>query len=496
MNELLTELNTKPEDTKPEDTKPEDTKLKDTKPEDTKPEDAKPEDAKPEDAKPEDAKLKDEQLEAFNKYINKENIFISGPGGTGKTYLIQCIVKHAKSQYRIIKVCALTGCAAVLLECGATTLHTFAGIGLATGSINEIVNRVVKSWPKRSNWLRTELLIIDEVSMLSMKLLIILDKIGRIIKKKNVPFGGMQLIFSGDFYQLPPIGNSNDPDSCKFCFECPLWSELFPKPILLKTIYRQTDMNYIKILNNIRVGRISRASYEYLQKCIDREYTEDIYATLILPRRIDVDKINNKELDKLEGEPNIYKSKNVAIDEQKLTLKEKKMFENISQGEKTRESTYLKTNIMAKETLVLKVGTLVMCVANLDLEGPNPIVNGSQGIVIDFIRDLPRVKFNNGDIRLIDRHIWRSERILGIAISQIPLIYGWAITIHKAQGLSLDKGILDLGRGIFECGQTYVALSRIRSLDGLYLKAFDINKITVNRKVLNYYASLKSSVLD
>ena len=115
---------------------------------------------------------------------------------------------------------------------------------------------------------------------------------------------------------------------------------------------------------------------------------------------------------------------------------------------------------------------------------------------IDFFRDLPRVKFNNGDIRLIDRHIWRSERILGIAISQIPLIYGWAITIHKAQGLSLDKGILDLGRGIFECGQTYVALSRIRSLDGLYLKAFDINKITVNRKVLNYYASLKSSVLD
>lgn len=434
--------------------------------------------------------LKDEQLFSFKKYLNRENIFVTGPGGTGKTYLIKNIVKHAKKNFRNFKVCALTGCAAILLECGATTLHTFAGIGLANGEVNEIVERVTKSWPKRNKWKYIELLIIDEVSMLSMKILLVLDKIAKIIKKNQAPFGGIQLVFTGDFYQLPPVGNDNDDDSHKFCFEAPLWKEMFPSPIILKTIYRQKDNEYIKILNNIRIGKITNKSYKLLQECVNKKYTDDIIPALILPRRFDVDIINNRELEKLKGESIIFKFREVSIDEQKITSKDKRIYEQTSVSDRMREIEYLKENIMAKKVLELKVGALVMCIANIDMESKNQIVNGSQGIITEFSGGVPKVKFNNGEIRLIDRHVWGSDRIIGVAVSQIPLIHGWAITIHKAQGLSLDKAIIDLGSGIFECGQTYVALSRIKSLHGLYLKALDINKITTNRKVMQYYGDL------
>lgn len=434
--------------------------------------------------------LEGKQKEAFKKYLDRENIFITGPGGTGKTHLIRHIVNHAKNNFRKFKVCALTGCAAILLECGATTLHAFAGIGLANGNVNDIVEKVVKNWPKRSKWSKLDLLIIDEVSMLSMKLLIILDKIAKIINKNTRPFGGIQLVFSGDFYQLPPVGDENDPDSCKFCFESPLWKELFPEPIILNTIYRQKDPDYIKILNNIRVGKITNKSYKLLQECVDKKYADDICPALILPRRFDVDKINNIELEKLDGKGQIFKFIDVTINEQNITNKEKNIYFNTSASDIIRELEYLKENIMAKENLELKIGALVMCIANIDIESPNPIVNGSQGIIVDFVGNNPQVKFNNGELRSINRHVWSSERIPGVAVSQIPLIHGWAITIHKAQGLSLDKAIIDLGSGIFECGQTYVALSRIRSLNGLYLKAFDINKITTNKKVLQYYGDL------
>ena len=227
-----------------------------------------------------------------------------------------------------------------------------------------------------------------------------------------------------------------------------------------------------------------------LQECINKKYTDEINPTLILPRRYDVDRINNSELAKLDGESKIFKYMDVPINEQKLTSKDKRSYEHASIVDKQRELEYLKDNIMAKKELELKLGALVMCIANIDMEGPNPIVNGSQGIIVEFSGKIPKVKFNNGEIRLIDRHVWSSERIPGVAISQIPLIHGWAITIHKAQGMSLDKAIIDLGSGIFECGQTYVALSRIRSLEGLYLKSFDISKITTNIKVMKYYGDL------
>ena len=211
---------------------------------------------------------------------------------------------------------------------------------------------------------------------------------------------------------------------------------------------------------------------------------------MILPRRYDVDLINSREFTKLDGESVTYNMSNVPLGELPLSTKERARITLISKTEMLRELQYLMDNTMAKKSIDLKIGTLVMCVANLELEGLTPIVNGSQGIVVGFMGGLPKVKFNNDIVKIINKHIWSSENIPGVAISQIPLIYGWAITIHKAQGLTLDKAIIDLGNGIFECGQTYVALSRIKSLEGLYLTAFDYSKIKINIKVMQYYGDI------
>ena len=167
---------------------------------------------------------------------------------------------------------------------------------------------------------------------------------------------------------------------------------------------------------------------------------------------------------------------------------EKRNLEIITEREKVSEAEFLLENIIAEKEIILKKGALVMCIANLDLEGEFPIVNGSQGLIIDFVNHYPLVKFNNGCIKLITPHVWRSERLSCIAISQLPLIHAWAITIHKAQGLSIEKGIINIGDNVFECGQTYVALSRIRSLEGLSLTGFDFTKIKINKKVYNFYS--------
>ena len=245
--------------------------------------------------------LSTQQREVFNKYKKGNNIFITGPGGTGKTYLIKKIVEDAKSQNREYKVCALTGCAAILLECNAVTLHAFAGIGLANGSINQVVDRVLKNSKKKVNWKKIVLLRVDEVSMLSLKLFIILDLIAKRVKqKRDIPFGGIQIIFSGDFYQLPPVGDEGDIDSTKFCFESPLWDSVFSQEnqIVLEKVFRQSDNAFAKILNRLRVGKVTQNGLNSLEKCVGKPIKDGFTPTIIFPRRKDVDQINNREFNK------------------------------------------------------------------------------------------------------------------------------------------------------------------------------------------------------
>jgi ATP-dependent DNA helicase PIF1 len=340
--------------------------------------------------------------------------------------------------------------------------------------------------------------VVDEVSMMSLSLFETLNNIGKAIRKNNRPFGGIQLVFSGDFYQLPPVGNREEPDTMRFCFESSEWNSVFPSEcqIQLVRIFRQTDEVYSKILNQIRKGKISRKSYEILLQYVGRERSSDLIMepTKLYPTKNKVDNINTQNMSLLDGEERKY-----VIDyltDGKMTTIEKMLRSSFSEVMIKTELDYLAGNLLCDKEVKLKIGAQVMCVINIQDDDRNvTICNGSQGIVTGFceLTGAPRVLFNNGMERVMVKHVWLSDKIPGIGVSQVPLILAWALTIHKSQGSTLDIAEVDIGSGIFECGQTYVALSRVRSLDGLYLKDMDVQRIKVNRKVQEYYQNLEET---
>lgn len=436
-----------------------------------------------------------EQLHAFNKYVAGENVFITGPGGSGKSYFIQQIYKHACDNHKRIQITAMTGCAAILLESCAKTLHSWANIGLASGHPEEISNKIRKSILKRANWTNTEILVVDEVSMMSQKVFELLDIIGKKTRRNNKPYGGIQIIFSGDFYQLPPVGNNDDETTTNFCFESPLWDEIFPvqNQIEFHSIFRQDDEVFKKILNEIRHGKLFKSSLKTLQECIDKVPPENnvIKPTILYPTKKMVDYLNQQEMEKLSGMDYSFSS---SIIQETTTDKDNTSLNRIlSPQELAYEINALNNNCLCEKTLCLKVGAQVMCVANLDMASRFPIVNGSQGVITSITeKGFPVVKFLNGVEMTMTHHVWRSEKFPSIGLKQIPLILAWAITIHKSQGITLAQAQIDAGSRIFECGQTYVALSRVKNLDGLYLTAFEPQQIRVKKKVREYYNNIRS----
>jgi ATP-dependent DNA helicase PIF1 len=451
-----------------------------------------------------------EQQLCFEKYLNGENLFITGPGGSGKSFLIKNIVKHAETNNKNIKVCALTGCAAILLECRATTLHMFSGIGFANKKNEEIIEELFTTKRyKLKNWRKLEILIIDEVSMMSLKILLLLDTIAKKFYRNNSPFGGIQVIFTGDFYQLSPVSNIFlEKEDSMFCFEHELWNQLFPKEnqIVLKTIFRQKDETLLKILKYIRKGQITPSCRSALESRIFNSQELDIIKkdkilTILSPIKRDVEHINLKEYLKLDKslEEKVYALDYIDLyikyeeneDENEDTNEKKNLFALLlkSNEQLKRDYDFLASNILAERCLKLKIGTHVMCIANINLGGELQIANGSQGVVVSFNqKNLPYIKFNNiEEPILIDYYIWKSEFNKRVGLMQLPLIYSWAITIHKSQGLTLENAIIDIGSNIFADGQTYVALSRVKSLNGLYLTSFDCYKIKCNPLVKKFY---------
>ena len=453
--------------------------------------------------------LSNEQKLGFEKYRNGENVFLTGPGGSGKSALIKMIYDDATKRNKNIQVCALTGCAAVLLGCKAKTIHSWAHIGIATDDIKTRVEKVINIPFAFSAWKKIQILVIDEVSMMSQKIFELLDAIGKRIRHNNLPFGGIQLIFSGDFYQLPPIPNNNSLNmindvisidlSANFCFESPLWFETFSAEnhIQFKTIFRQNDTQFKDILNQIRIGKIKKKSVDILntrltdtnQSPLDCKLSLDcaFKPTKILPLRYKVDFINATEMQELTKTINddtaIKEYKVVLHYDLPMTTKEVMCRRRFNMSQIEHEAQYMKNNLRCEENLRLCVGCQVMCIVNKD-----NLYNGLQGIITAISTNgHPIVTYVNGLVIEMSPHVWKSENIPGIGVSQIPLILAWALTIHKLQGATLETAEVDVGSGIFECGQTYVALSRVKSLDGLNLQSFDVSKIYINKKVKDFY---------
>ena len=438
--------------------------------------------------------LSKEQQFAFHKYLHGDNIFITGPGGSGKSALIKLIHKHAYNHFRQIQVTALTGCASVLLGCKAKTLHSWAGIGLGNGTIEQLVTKIKKNKFAKALWKQTDILVVDEVSMLSLKLFDTLNAIGKTIRGKQQPFGGIQIIFSGDFFQLPPVGDKDEPDTQRFCFESNDWNSVFHRDcqIQLVKIFRQTDEIYSAILNQIREGKIKRKSNDLLLQYVGRPFDSNLVAepTKLYPTRNKVENINNTKMSSLQGEEREYKIK--YIKDIEMTKNDRLKRLEFTERDIQAELDFLASNLICEKEMKLKVGSQVMCIINIQSDTGIEICNGSQGIVTEFceVTGSPRVKFNNGIDRIMIRNVWASDKIPGVGVSQIPLILAWALTIHKSQGATMDAAEIDVGSGIFECGQTYVALSRVKNLEGLYLTSFDAKRIRINKKVKEFYDSL------
>lgn len=440
-------------------------------------------------------RLSEEQLDAFNDYKNGDNIFLTGPGGCGKSYLLKTIINHARNNGKRISVCAMTGCAAVLLGEKAKTVHSWAGIGLGKGDFHILACKIKANKFKKIMWTKTDILIVDEVSMMSKNMFELLDYIGGHVREDPRPYGGIQLIFSGDFYQLPPVNKSNiNNDDSKFCFESRLWDTTFKQQILLDKVFRQSDKKYIDILNEVREGEMCKETIKTLETRLisnmgykdgDVILHNETKPVKLMPIKIAVKNINDLEMNKLEEEPIIYNC------ETKYTVPQyaesNPSFKKPTDKQIEHESNFIIKNALFDEKLVLKLGCQVMCIANIDID--NGICNGSTGKIIEFSgKDkTPVIRFTNGSTRSIGKFEWKSDSIPGLVVKQIPFILAWAVTIHKSQGASLDCAEIDIGSRIFASGQTYVALSRVRSLDGLYLRSFNHTRINTEKKVRTFY---------
>lgn len=438
--------------------------------------------------------LNSDQTAAFEAVKRGDNIFLTGPAGAGKTHLIRHIVEWARSEKKKVAIAALTGCAALLLGFGAKTLHSWSGIGLGRDSVDTLVASIRKVNSVKQRWRGTHILIVDEVSMLTTELFEKLDSIGRAIREKNAPWGGIQLILCGDYFQLPPVvkGISGESLSAgRFAFESPKWIEAKLIPVYLKRIERQTDSEFQTILNECRLGCPSATTIRILEtrKGLDWK-SQLIRPTLLFSKNADVDAINEKNLAALQKPLFTYTATTliVAPDPSADTHDPYPTPDEIE-----RYVSRLDNDAPYMTTLTLCVGAQVMLVTNLDVEAG--LVNGSRGVVVDIraMDNVPIVQFKYGAPVPIESKLWVSNDNVRVVRSQIPLRVAYAITIHKSQGSTLDCALVDIGSSTFEYGQAYVALSRVRNLESLYIWNLVPSRIRAHPTVLTFYESLEAS---
>jgi ATP-dependent DNA helicase PIF1 len=432
------------------------------------------------------------QKAALQQILLGNSVFLTGPGGTGKSFLIQHIVREFELRGKKAAVTALTGCAALLLGKHAKTIHSWAGIGLGKEKAQVLAADIRKQPWKRKvlyRWLTTSLLIIDEVSMMTPQLLELLSEVGQLVRRSPKPFGGLQLLLVGDFFQLPPVVKRDELDTNQeptLLFESSIWKDIGLQYHQLTEIVRQQDPVFQTLLNEARFGALSTQSHSLLKGRQDAEWQSlKIKPTLLFSRRAEVEMINERNMKVLKDKDARFEASTVfdATVTKGLTEKSPEVQRAIAKLD--RDAPY-------KTTLVLKKGAQVMLIYNLSQE--DGLVNGSRGIVegfTDTVPPLPMVLFKGHGAPIpIPCVSWESEELEGVKRLQVPLILAWAVTIHKCQGATLDSALIDVGSTTFELGQAYVALSRVKSLDSLYIYEYEPTSFKANPKVVTFYKSL------
>lgn len=407
------------------------------------------------------------QQQALAVMLAGESVFLTGPPGAGKTFVLNEFVRRAVKQGRHIAVTASTGIAATHI--GGATIHSWSGLG-----IREQLSQFDIDWLRsndrlRKRYLGADTLVIDEISMLHGHRLDMVNDACKLLRESDQPFGGLQVILVGDLFQLPPVSRGNE--ALDFVHLSAAWAELKPKICYLTEQHRQQGDRLLDVLEAMRKGEVEEWHQEALTERIDVKPPTDSPVTRLYAHNIDVEAINQQYLTALRSEAKIFSMQ--------------------TKGNTTKVEQ-LARSVLAPQALALKVGAEVMFVANNFSEG---FVNGSRGQIVGFRDGLPLVKLvADGQIKKVNFHTWTltEDDKVRAEVVQLPLRLAWAITIHKSQGMSLDAAEIDLSKS-FAPGMGYVALSRVRSLDGVFLRGMNAMAMRLHPDIFVFDAELQQA---
>lgn len=423
--------------------------------------------------------------------LNKgENVFLTGFAGTGKSYILRLLKEYYKDY---LTITSTTGISAV--NVGGQTIHSWAEVGCMEEPIEDFIETIVNNNFGESGYTKRrirncKLLAIDEISMLSAYQLEYLDEVFRAVRGNNLPFGGIQVIFIGDFLQLPPVATKSDlkyfPRRALFCFESSVWDSLNLKSVILTKIFRQNNYEFIKTLNNFRIGGITDEDMQLLSRRFVDESSQLSDKLHIFPKKLQAKSFNTSKLNELSTP--IYEYK--AYDDIPVP-------EDITDEKKYKHKIFyeLNKNCQAEFDLKLRVGCRVMLLINRDFK--SGLINGSCGVVVELAKSFAVVKFDNGITQKIGRYLFELQQNDMVVAKrfQIPLKLAYAITIHKSQGMTFDEIVIDCASS-FSPGQVYVGLSRVKTIEGLFITGFNPKKIYPSNKARYFYLRLEDEEMN